>query len=121
VIIATEAFSALKLLKNPTSQQEAALSSFPYEYSTVSMHTDPSLMPIERSNWAPVNLFVSESEMKPMATIWMNKVQDELKSSKVDVFQTWNPIRTIKSGHLLVAYDFTCFSFSSRKQLLRDR
>ena len=120
VVLATEAFSALKLLKEPTVQQKSALSLFPYEHSKVSMHTDSSLMPLDRSNWAPVNLFVSECEMAPMATIWMNKVQDELKSSKKDVFQTWNPIKSIKSGHLLVKfkkYDvFLAFSLNRHFQ-----
>jgi predicted NAD/FAD-binding protein len=45
VVISTEAFAALKLLRSPTPEQTQALSSFPYEVSSVCMHTDQSLMP----------------------------------------------------------------------------
>ena len=55
------------------------------------MHTDQRLAPRDRAHWAPVNLITSDAHDKPMATIWMNRVQPGLAAS-APVFQTWNPI-----------------------------
>jgi uncharacterized protein len=57
----------------------------------VTVHTDVRLAPRERRHWAPVNLVVSREHDKPMATIWMNRVQPSLRGLS-PVFQTWNPI-----------------------------
>lgn len=66
------------------------------------MHTDKRLMPTNTKNWASVNLFVSEKHDKPMATIWMNRVQGSLKSESNNIFQTWNPIIRVSEEHKLV-------------------
>jgi predicted NAD/FAD-binding protein len=56
------------------------------------VHTDARLAPPDRRHWAPVNLIQSPEHDKPMATIWMNRVQPVLREAS-PVFQTWNPIR----------------------------
>jgi predicted NAD/FAD-binding protein len=49
-------------------------------------------IPTTRSHRAaPVNLITSDAHDKPMATIWMNRVQPVLRD-KSPVFQTWNPL-----------------------------
>jgi predicted NAD/FAD-binding protein len=47
-----------------------------------------------------VNFILESGETKPMATIWMNRVQPSLKKS-ADVFQTWNPIIEPQADKLL--------------------
>jgi predicted NAD/FAD-binding protein len=106
VVLATEATTALALLKNPTVEQMKALNCFSYETSTVVVHTDSNLMPKNKRNWASVNLFVSKKFNKPMATIWMNKVQKELKGESKNIFQTWNPIKKISEEHKLTEAEF---------------
>jgi predicted NAD/FAD-binding protein len=91
VVVATQANQAAAMLDGAYRREQEALARFAYESSTVVVHTDDRLAPRDRRHWAPVNLIVSDSHDKPMATIWMNRVQPALRRSS-PVFQTWNPI-----------------------------
>lgn len=92
VVIATQANQAAPLLGDAYPQERAALERFAYEGSEVIVHTDAALAPRDRRHWAPVNLICSTAHDKPMATIWMNRVQPTLRR-RAPIFQTWNPIR----------------------------
>lgn len=91
VIVATQANQACGMLDASYRQERDALERFAYEPSEVTVHTDVRLAPPERRHWAPVNVVVSRDHDKPMATIWMNRVQPSLRALS-PVFQTWNPI-----------------------------
>lgn len=91
VVIATQANQAAPMLDAAFRREREALERFAYEKSSVAVHTDTRLAPRDRRHWAPVNLVVSPDHDKPMATIWMNRVQPAL-SGLSPVFQTWNPI-----------------------------
>jgi predicted NAD/FAD-binding protein len=91
VVVATQANQALGMLDGAFRRERDALERFGYEPSTVVVHTDPRLAPRDRRFWAPVNIITSEAHDKPMATIWMNRVQPALRDAS-PVFQTWNPI-----------------------------
>jgi uncharacterized protein len=91
VVIATQANQAAPMLDPAFRREREALERFAYEDSSVAVHTDPRLAPRDRRRWAPVNLVVSPDHDKPMATIWMNRVQPALRGLS-PVFQTWNPI-----------------------------
>lgn len=92
VILATQANQALDLVDEAFETERAILARIPYESSKVAMHRDPSLAPKGTDDWSPVNFMLEPGQDKPMATIWMNRVQPSLKNSP-NVFQTWNPIR----------------------------
>ena len=91
VVLATQANHAAPLLDVAFQRERDALERFAYEASEVAVHTDARLAPAERRHWAPVNIVVSDEHDKPMATIWMNRVQPALRELS-PVFQTWNPI-----------------------------
>lgn len=91
VVVATQANQAARMLDPTFRGEREALERFAYEDSRVAVHTDPRLAPRDRRRWAPVNLVVSPDHDKPMATIWMNRVQPALWGLS-PVFQTWNPI-----------------------------
>lgn len=91
VVVATQANQAARLLDASYRREKDALERFAYEASAVTVHTDERLAPPERRHWAPVNLILDAAQDKPMATIWMNRVQPAL-SDATPVFQTWNPI-----------------------------
>jgi predicted NAD/FAD-binding protein len=91
VVIATQANQATTMLDPSFRREREALERFAYEPSEVVVHTDTRLAPRDRRYWAPVNIVTTDAHDKPMATIWMNKVQPELRA-KSPVFQTWNPI-----------------------------
>jgi predicted NAD/FAD-binding protein len=90
VVVATQANHALGLLAAPSEGERRALSVFRYEPVEVVMHTDASLMPARRSDWAPVNLTVSAGHDRPASTIWMNAVQPALREAR-PIFQTVSP------------------------------
>ena len=92
VVVATQANHAAPLLGANYPREREALERFAYEESEVIIHTDAALAPRDRRHWAPVNLICSSEHDKPMATIWMNRVQPALLR-RSPVFQTWNPIR----------------------------
>ena len=91
VVVATQANQASGMLDASYRQERDSLERFAYEPSEVTVHTDARLAPRERRHWAPVNVVVSHEHDKPMATIWMNRVQPALRELS-PVFQTWNPI-----------------------------
>lgn len=92
VVVATQANQAVGMLDAGFRREREALERFGYEASEVAVHTDARLAPADRRHWAPVNLIQSPEHDKPMATIWMNRVQPSLRETS-PVFQTWNPIR----------------------------
>lgn len=92
VVVATQANQAATMLDAGFRREREALERFGYEASEVAVHTDARLAPADRRHWAPVNLIQSPEHDKPMATIWMNRVQPSLRATS-PVFQTWNPIR----------------------------
>ncbi len=91
VVLATQANQAARLLDAGYAREREALEHFGYESSEVVVHTDARLAPRDRWRWAPVNMVIDPEGDRPMATIWMNRVQPSLAGGS-PVFQTWNPI-----------------------------
>ncbi len=91
VVVATQANQAAGMLDAAYRREKEALERFAYESSEVVVHTDERLAPRDRRHWAPVNIITAPGHDKPMATIWMNRVQPGLAKLS-PVFQTWNPI-----------------------------
>ncbi len=91
VVVATQANQAAPMLDPAFARERTALERFGYEGSVVTVHADPRLAPADRRHWAPVNLILDPAGDRPMATIWMNRVQPALRDAS-PVFQTWNPI-----------------------------
>jgi len=90
VVLATPADRGAELLEGDDPLR-SVLSRVPHESSRVVVHRDPRLAPRDRSSWRPVNFIVSDDHPAPMATIWLNRVQDGLEGG-TDLFQTWNPV-----------------------------
>ncbi len=90
VIFATQANHVLPLLQDATAEEREALTMFQYEASDVVVHTDPSVMPRERSAWSGVNFSSDTAQAMPSATIWLNRVSMEFMGFDENVFQTWN-------------------------------
>lgn len=89
VILATPADRGAEMLEGDEALR-SVLSSVPHESSRVLVHRDPRLAPRDRLRWRSVNFIVSDDGPAPMATIWLNRVQDGLDPA-TDLFQTWNP------------------------------
>ena len=97
VIVASQAHTALRLVSDLSPEQVDALSSFPFEYTTVSVHRDPKLMPTDKRDWLPMNVILpkkSERRRESMFTMWCSAASQhwEDKTELAPLFQTWNPI-----------------------------
>lgn len=78
----------------------AVLARVPHESSRVTVHRDARLAPRRRESWRPVNFVVSAEHLAPMATIWLNEVQEGL-SGAPPLFQTWNPVVEPEPGQVI--------------------
>lgn len=95
VVFACHGDVALRLLENPTSQEEKILGNFRYSDNKVVLHCDNRFMPIRRSLWSSWNYTKrsenagKSKESSTAITYWMNLLQP-LKTH-TDLFVTVNP------------------------------
>ena len=97
VVVASQAHTALKLVSDLSPEQKNCLSQFSFEYTTVSVHRDPKLMPTDRRDWLPMNVILPVKEdrrKESMFTMWCSAASKhwEDKTELAPLFQTWNPI-----------------------------
>lgn len=99
VIVAAPADRASPLIEGDEPLR-TLLAQVPHESSRVVVHSDERLAPRDRTSWRPVNFVVSDEHPAPMATIWLNQVQDGLTGAP-PLFQTWNPVLEPEPGRLI--------------------
>jgi len=102
VVIATHADEALKLLKDPSSDEERALGAWRYSVNRVVLHTDNKVVGPKKRLWAAWNYRRrSEADIKsPVAiTYYMNKLQR--LNAKRDYFVTLNCHDEINPGSII--------------------
>ncbi len=77
VIIAAHANEALKMLFDPTADEQRLLSVFHYEKNKATVHTDESVMPKNKRTWSSWNYRIEERNGKqvPTTIYWMNRLQ----------------------------------------------
>lgn len=91
VVLATPADTARWLLGDAaTPAQQDLLSAFSFSDNRAVLHTDPSVMPTDRSLWASWNV-VDDGGVA--VTYWMNNLQP--LDTDVDLFVTLNPDRPL--------------------------
>jgi uncharacterized protein len=106
VIIATHADEALKIIDNPTSDEEFMLKNFKYRGNIAVIHFDESIMPKNKNAWCSWNSSMSaENIEKTSVTYWLNQLQN-LKINK-NIFLTINPFREIPANKIFKKVMFT--------------
>jgi len=106
VVIATHADDALKIIENPTVDEELILKNFKYRENTAVIHFDESIMPKKKKTWCSWNSSMSVDNIeKTSDTYWLNQLQN-LKISK-DIFLTINPFREIQADKIFKKVKFT--------------
>lgn len=77
VILACHADEALALLDRPTDMEASLLGRFPYQKNIVTIHTDPSVMPVTRRAWSSWNyrLKLHGGIPVPSTVYYMNSLQ----------------------------------------------
>ncbi len=89
VVIAAHADQALRLLGDPSEEEERLLSCFRYSRNETILHADPSLMPKLRSIWSSWNYLAAGPDAPLSVTYWMNRLQGLPESTPL--FVTLNP------------------------------
>jgi uncharacterized protein len=106
VVIATHADEALKLIKNPTQDEEKILINFKYRENTAVIHFDETIMPKNKKAWCSWNSTMHKDDIeKTSVTYWLNKLQN-LDIDK-DIFLTINPFRKISKEQIFKKVKFT--------------
>jgi predicted NAD/FAD-binding protein len=100
VVFASHADDSLKLLKDPSAQELDVLGKFRYQDNRMVVHSDTSIMPKSRHQWASWHVHVTpnyatestpfqHSNMHYGFSYWMNQLQN--LQCKTQVFATLNP------------------------------
>ena len=106
VVIATHADEALKIIDNPTSDEEHILKNFKYRENTAIIHFDETIMPKNKKAWCSWNSSMSIDNIeKTSVTYWLNQLQN-LKIDR-NIFLTINPYREISSDKIFKKVTFT--------------
>ena len=103
VILASHADQCLKILEEPTSEEDKILKRFSYVSNKAYLHIDENLMPLRKSAWSSWNSITKDN--RTCITYWLNKLQN-LKTSK-NYFLTLNPVEQINNNKILKKIDFT--------------
>jgi len=106
VVIATHADEALKIIDNPTLDEELILKNFKYRENTAVIHFDESIMPKNKNAWCSWNSSMSKDNItKTSVTYWLNQLQN-LKIDR-NIFLTINPYREIPTDKIFKKVTFT--------------
>nr|WP_321444026.1 NAD(P)/FAD-dependent oxidoreductase [uncultured Cohaesibacter sp.] len=115
VVFACHSDQALRILSSgngeASAEEQALLSTIPYQRNVAILHTDARLMPRRKAAWASWNYLQTNNiaddttdqteESQLSVTYWMNKLQP--LDTDQDVFVTLNPLTPPQEGTILRA------------------
>lgn len=107
-VLATHGDQALRLLMNPTRDEQRLLGAFKYQANVATLHTDASVMPRARLAWASWVYQVSRDELGrvvPATHYWMNRLQGV--SDKEQYFVSINRPEQIDPAKVIARIDYT--------------
>jgi len=112
VVMAAHADETLRMLVNPTANEQALLSRFSYQPNRVYLHTDTALMPRRRRVWSSWNYLAREEAGRTQAvsvSYWMNRLQG--LDSAPPVFVSLNPLQQPAADSVIadMTYDHPVF------------
>ena len=116
VILASHADQSLKILEEPTSEEDKLLKRFSYVSNKAYLHIDENLMPLRKSAWSSWNSITKDN--RTCITYWLNKLQN-LKTEK-NYFLTLNPVEQINNNKILKKIDFTHPYFNKENVKLQE-
>jgi predicted NAD/FAD-binding protein len=106
VVMATQAHQAAQVLGD-AFPQTALLRRIPFEHSVMRVHTDASVLPrAGKGGLSPVTYHLPQSAPRPEVTVDMTQAFSTY-TGQTPVFQTWNPLRPVREGSVLIEVGFT--------------
>ncbi|WP_417612880.1 FAD-dependent oxidoreductase [Parasphingorhabdus sp.] len=105
VVVAAQAQQAAAMISG-FDDRRALLERIPFERSSMSVHTDTTILPAPAADLSPVSYHVPKGSSRAEVSVDLTKAIDRL-SGQETVFQTWNPMRRIAPNRELARVDFT--------------
>ncbi|MFA6961364.1 MAG: FAD-dependent oxidoreductase [Opitutaceae bacterium] len=108
VIVATHADQALRLLVNPTADEDRLLGEFKYQANVATLHTDASVLPkvpLARAAWNYQLSRDSAGRLSPATHYWMNALQGV--SNRENYFVSINRPDAIAPDKIIRRIDYT--------------
>lgn len=105
VVIAAQAHQAAAMLSG-FDDRRALLNRIPFERSTMSVHTDPEILPAPAKGLSPVSYHIPREASRAEVSVDLTKAIARLAGQET-IFQTWNPMRRIAPNRELARGDFT--------------
>jgi len=95
VVVATPTNKLDQFLnKDQFAEDITLLQKFKFEQGELVMHTDSTVMPPNRKDWAVLSYMMDRKFTKQQFTVWLNSIEPSLVG-KSPVFQTWRPVTEI--------------------------
>ena len=106
VVIGTHADEALKILADPSEEEQILLGAWKYQINNAFLHTDESVMPSDRNYWASWNY---KQESKDNSCLSVTYHLNRLQRHKTDkqYFVTLNSQKQISPEHIIRELKFT--------------
>jgi len=104
VVIATHPDEALKLLEEPSPDEQKILNSFQYISNKVVLHTDTNAMPKNRNCWSSWVYIQDAHTKKSSVTYWLNSLQNV--DPHYPLFISINPCQTLDPSKVLRTFDY---------------
>ncbi|MFH7806995.1 FAD-dependent oxidoreductase [Acinetobacter haemolyticus] len=107
VIVATPTNKIETFLDNEQFADDIALlKKFKFEQGQLVIHTDQSVMPPKRKDWAVLSYMMDRKFTRQQFTVWLNSVEPTLVG-KSPVFQTWQPVTEIDPKKIISSVSLT--------------
>ncbi len=120
VLFACHGDQVLKLLKNPTTQEQEIFSKFTYQKNVAVLHRDQSLMPRAKRAWASWVYANNRQKSSGISvTYWMNNLQNI--DHKFPLFVTLNPNQEIDSNKIFARFVYEHPVFDSAAVAAQER
>jgi predicted NAD/FAD-binding protein len=95
VVVATPTTKIEEFLdKAQFADDIALLKKFKFEQGDLVIHTDQTVMPPKRKDWAVLSYMMDRQFTKQQFTVWLNSIEPSLVG-KTPIFQTWRPVTPI--------------------------
>jgi predicted NAD/FAD-binding protein len=108
VIIATHSDQALRMLFEPTLQEQKVLSAIRYQANKAVLHTDVSVLPSRQSAWAAWNYERAQGTDQGSAQVCLHYLLNRLQPLPWEqpVVVSLNPVRAIAKNTIIGEYDY---------------
>lgn len=113
-VVAAHADQALRMLEDPSPEEQRLLGVWSYSVNHTVLHTDPRVMPSNRRAWASWNYTRERpggSETPVSVTYHMNRLQG--LTTRRDYFVTLNRHQAIAEHHILKEMEYTHPQFTA--------